>query len=301
MTEELDFYQKLIDNLRDGIYYVDRQRKITYWNKGAEQITGYPAAQVVGRPCSDNILNHVDSKGTQLCLNQCPLNAVMEDGIPREVEVFLHHAGGHRLPVKVQATAMRNEKGKIVGAVEFFSNNTSLLRARRRLRELRRDSLTDPVTGLGNRKYLERRLQALTAAFEQKKSRTGLLFLDVDRFKRVNDQHGHGVGDRILLMVANTLRHNLRANDTIVRWSGDEFLVLLLDIPNTQSLRMIAEKLRNLVAASRLDLPDAGLAVTVSIGATLLNSKDTPESIIERADQLMYRGKQAGRNRIKVG
>ncbi len=301
MTDERDFYKNLIDNLRDGIYYVNRQRQITYWNKGAEQITGYTAAQVTGRPCSDNILNHVDTKGKQLCLTQCPLNAVMEDGQAREIEIFLHHSNGHRIPVKVQATAMRDPNGEIIGAVEFFTNNTSILNIRRRSRELHQNWLTDPVTGLGNRKYLERRLQALIAGFEQKQSRTGLLFMDIDRFKPINDQYGHGVGDRILLMVANTLRHNLRVNDTIVRWGGDEFTALLLDIPNVKALRMIAQKLRSLVEASRLDLPETSLAVTVSIGATLLNSKDDSEMVIQRADQLMYKGKQAGRNRVKIG
>ncbi len=301
MTDDQEFYKNLIDNLGDGIYYVDRQRVITYWNKGAERITGYPAEQVIGRACRDNLLNHVDAKGKQLCLTQCPLNAVMEDGKPRGMEVFLHHANGHRLPIRVQATAMYDRTGNITGAVEFFSNNSGIFNARRRLRELRRNALTDPVTGLGNRMFLEKRLKPLIAGFERKKSKTGLLFMDVDRFKQINDRYGHAVGDRVLRMIANTLRHNLRVNDTIVRWGGDEFMVLLLELPNTRALRMIAEKLRALVEASRLDLTDASLTVTISVGATLLKLGDSPENVIHRADHLMYRGKKAGRNCIKLG
>ena len=99
MPENRNFDKDLIDNLYDGVYFVDRERVITYWNKGAERITGYKDRQVIGRCCGDNVLNHVDAAGVELCRSHCPLAACMEDGLPREVEVFLHHADGHRMPV----------------------------------------------------------------------------------------------------------------------------------------------------------------------------------------------------------
>ena len=81
MLEDNNFYKDLIDNLFDGVYFVDRERLITYWNKGAERITGYESNQVIGRSCRDNMLNHVTADGEQLCTSQCPLAACMEDGI----------------------------------------------------------------------------------------------------------------------------------------------------------------------------------------------------------------------------
>lgn len=107
MPDEKDFYKDIIDNLYDGIYFVDRDRVITYWNKGAERITGYAATQTIGHSCRDNLLNHVTANGIQLCMTNCPLAAVMEDGHVREAEVFLHHKDGHRMPVVVRATPMR--------------------------------------------------------------------------------------------------------------------------------------------------------------------------------------------------
>ena len=86
MPYETDFYKNIIDNLYDGIYFVDRDRRIIYWNKGAERITGYSAAQVIGRRCQDNLLNHVTANGVPLCQAHCPLAAVMGDGQPREAE-----------------------------------------------------------------------------------------------------------------------------------------------------------------------------------------------------------------------
>jgi len=301
MPDEKDFYKAIIDNLHDGIYFVDRDRVITYWNKGAERITGYSAAQTLGRACRDNLLNHVTANGVQLCQNNCPLAAVMEDGTPREVEVFLHHAEGHRLPVVVRATALRDGEGNIIGAIESFSNNANVIDARRRLSELHQIAHTDLLTRIGNRQHIEGRLRAVIAEFENTQNMAGLLFMDIDHFKKINDTYGHDVGDRALCMVANTFRHALRATDTIGRWGGEEFVAILYDIFDEKTLYKTAEKVRALIEASRLDLDNQSLNVTISIGATRLYSNDTPESFIRRADELMYRSKQAGRNRVTIG
>src|SRR5512138_2173073 len=134
MPDEKNFYKNVIDNLYDGVYFVDRDRRITYWNKGAERITGYTAEHSIGRRCRDNLLNHVTANGIPLCQEHCPLAAVMEDGQEREAEVFLHHADGYRVPVLVRGAPLRDESGNIIGAVESFSNNASLMDTRRKLR-----------------------------------------------------------------------------------------------------------------------------------------------------------------------
>jgi diguanylate cyclase (GGDEF)-like protein/PAS domain S-box-containing protein len=301
MPDDKDFYKDIIDNLYDGIYFVDRDRVITYWNKGAERITGYSAAQTVGRACRENLLNHVTANGVQLCQHNCPLAAVMEDGNEREAEVFLHHADGHRVPVMIRATALWDGEGNVIGAIESFSNNASVIDARRKLRELRQVALTDALTGVGNRKHLEGRLSAVIAEYQNNASPAGILFMDVDHFKQVNDTHGHNTGDNVLRMVANTIRYALRATDTIGRWGGEEFIAILYDMQEKESLQAAAEKVRTLVEHSRLDVNGQGLTVTVSVGGTLLCSNDTPELLVQRADELMYHSKQAGRNFVTIG
>ncbi|MEW6402262.1 MAG: GGDEF domain-containing protein [Chloroflexota bacterium] len=301
MPDNRDFYKDLIDNLYDGVYFLDRDRTITYWNKGAERITGYSSSQTIGRSCRDNLLNHVTANGVQLCAEHCPMAAVMVDGTPREAEVFLHHANGHRVPVLVRATALRDKQGNIVGAVESFSNNAGVINARREARQMRRVAFTDPLTGIGNRKHLDGRLSAAIAEFKQNHSPIGLIFLDIDHFKKFNDTYGHDVGDKVLRMVANTLHHALRATDTTGRWGGEEFLAILYGMPNHEALSAVAEKLRTLVEHSRLDIDNQGLTVTISIGATLMIRGDTVERIVRRADGLMYQSKQGGRNRATLG
>ena len=295
-----DFYREILDNLHDGVYFVDRQRVVNYWNRGAQRISGYSGEQMLGHPCSDHLLNHVTADGAPLCQTQCPLAACMDDGVPREAEVFLHHADGHRVPVLVRGAALRDAQGEIIGAVETFSGNSATWAAREEARELRRTARRDPLTGVASRAHMEGRLRAVVADIEDNAPAAGLFFADIDQFKRVNDTHGHDVGDRVLRMVASTLHSNVRSGDVVARWGGEEFVVLAYEIGARADLATLGEKLRALVATSRLDLPDGSLAVTISLGATLLRRDDTSAALVQRADQLMYESKNTGRDRLTL-
>lgn len=124
-SREDTFHKNLIDNLYDGVYFVDTNRKITYWNKGAERITGHPAEYMVGKFCNNNILDHVTDDGCHLCLEGCPLMATINDGLPREAEVHLRHADGYRVPILVRTTPIFDEYNRVVGAVEVFRITSS--------------------------------------------------------------------------------------------------------------------------------------------------------------------------------
>jgi diguanylate cyclase (GGDEF)-like protein/PAS domain S-box-containing protein len=296
-----NFYKEILNSLQDGIYYLDRNRVITYWNRGAEQITGYSADQVLGTSCRNNLLNHVNENGLVLCKDHCPMAATMQDGQPREAYVYLHHAEGHRVPVQIRATPIRDENGNIVGAVETFNKGSSPEKTERRIRKLQQTALLDPLTAIGNRRHLESRLKISLLDFHENKIPFGLLFCDIDHFKSLNDTFGHNLGDKVLRMIAKTLRANIRDTDTMGRWGGEEFLVILKNV-DTKSLLSISEKLLNLVRQSHLTLPDKRtLSATISIGGTPIRESDTTDTIVDRADRLMYQSKANGRNRVTIG
>jgi PAS domain S-box-containing protein len=133
---------------------VNPDRKITYWNHGAQQISGYYSGVVVGRNCFDNIFGHVDSQGRSLCHTACPLAQTMADGDPREAFIWLKHADGHRKPVRVRTSPVRDGEGRIIGGVEVFSDETASVRVSADAARARRDALTDELTGLPNRRLL---------------------------------------------------------------------------------------------------------------------------------------------------
>jgi diguanylate cyclase (GGDEF)-like protein/PAS domain S-box-containing protein len=292
------FYKRLLDDLFDGVYFVDLERRITYWNRGAEQLSGFPASQVVGTHCWDNKLMHVDAAGNQLCTEGCPLAATIEDGRPRNAEVFMRHQLGHRVPVSVRVSPIRNGGGQIAGAVEVFSDNSAKSAAEDKIVQLEGLALLDPLTGVGNRRDVESRLQASLAALQRYGWAFGVLLLDVDRLKKVNETAGHEAGDQVLRMVARTLAASLRPMDSFGRWGGEEFVALLTNTTE-DGLRVVAERCRRLVEQSALEAGPGRIRVTVSAGGSMARAGDTVETLIERADRLMCRAKSGGRNRVE--
>jgi len=290
-----EFYEKLLENMYDGVYYVDRDRRITFWNKGAERISGYTREDVLGKSCADNILRHVDDHGNELCLKGCPLGATMKDGHVREMEVFLHHKQGYRLPVFVRSAPIFDDQGNIAGAVEVFSNSAKNIQVLEIIKNLQKEVFRDALTGLGNRKFADMNLDTLLHGMREHGIIFGVLFVDADHFKNVNDTHGHMVGDAVLKMIATSLANGLRALDVPCRWGGEEFVIFL---PNATlgMLHRVGERVRMLVENSWIVHEGMRITVTVSIGGALSRKDDTAESIVGRADKELYRSKAAGRN-----
>jgi len=293
-------YEKLLDTMHDGVYFVNRERKITYWNAGAERLAGYGALEAIGKHCFNNFLGHVDEAGQPLCGSECPLSKVMADGQPREAEIYLRHKSGHRVPINVRVLPMRDSAGAVVGAVEVFSDSTAKKRAEKRANELENLAFRDSLTNLPNRRYLELKVAHALQDHEQFSREYGLLLFDLDRFKQVNDTHGHDVGDATLRAVAETLVQSLRTPDLVGRWGGEEFLVLMPDV-SAIALGDLAERCRVLIAQSSVAHDTFRVSVTASIGATLLSHTDSAQTAVRRADELMYQSKRSGGDRTTAG
>lgn len=117
--------QELLNFLYDAVYVVDNQRRIAFWNHGAEQLTGYQAPEVLGRSCREDILNHLDECGNLLCYEDCPLQHTLDSGEAQQVKVYPLHKEGHRIATSTQASAIRDEQGTIIGAIEVFRDITA--------------------------------------------------------------------------------------------------------------------------------------------------------------------------------
>jgi diguanylate cyclase (GGDEF)-like protein/PAS domain S-box-containing protein len=293
-------YQNLLANIRDGVYFTDTDRRITYWNKGAERISGYSAKEVVGRRCRDNILVHVDEAGRSMCRGHCPLAATILDAIPREAAVFLHHKLGHRVRVHIRSAQLTDDQGRVVGAAEFFTENSAQETLQTRIQELENLALLDNLTQLPNRHHIEPELVSRFHEIQRLHVSFGFLFMDIDHFKRFNDAYGHDVGDEVLRVVARTLKASMRPFDLVGRWGGEEFVCILRNV-QAPMLQPIASRIRALIAASSIEVGDRRLGITVSMGATMAKSEDSVETLIKRADQLMYASKSGGRDRVTIG
>jgi len=297
---EPSFYRDVLDHISDGVYFVDRDRRILYWNQGAFRLTGYKAEEVVGRCCQDDMLRHVDAAGRNLCLDGCPLTACIADGVSHEAQVFLRHKRGRRIPVWVRVQPMRAADGSIAGAVEIFSDDTTQHAAQRKTLEMERLAFLDHLTQAPNRRYLEMSLQTAFVEYQVHQDPFGVLVADIDRFKAINDDFGHDAGDRALREVATTLTRTLRTTDLVGRWGGDEFMAIVRHVGG-ETLSSLAERCRALVAQTGLRTNDERLVsiLSVSVGGAIVCPGDSPEALIKRADEAMYQDKMTKRDRGK--
>ena len=206
-----------------------------------------------------------------------------------------HQVAGGDLAVEVTASG----GGEVAGLAVVFNDMVRQLRKGRT--ELERLSVTDELTGLANRRHLDGELQRETDRHRRHKRSFALLLLDIDRFKSLNDTHGHQAGDEVLRRFAGILRGCVRAGDTVARFGGEEFIVILPETPG-EGASLLAERIRAATEECRFEVGvGTEVRTTVSVGlARFPEHAQTPETLIEAADEALYRSKAGGRNRVTV-
>ncbi len=292
-----DMLLRILDKLWEGVVVVDDAKRIVYWNKAAENITGLTKDDVFEKPCDGKLFEHADIEGGLLCGTQtCPVQRALL-GLSTDAEVLVKHKLGFRVPISYHAFPLEEISGRVTRVAQIFLDNRPVKDALVGMEQAQRMALQDGLTGLGNRGYAEIHLQRSLLELDRYGFNFAVFFIDVDRFKSVNDDFGHEVGDRVLQMVAGALLGSLRSSDVIARWGGEEFVCLVLHIMPDQ-VPAIADKVRTAVEQRSIGTDQGICRVTISVGATLARSEDTSDTLINRADSLMYRSKQKGRNRV---
>ena len=289
----------LIEYLHDGVYYVDTRRIIRHWSAGAQRITGYTAAEVLGHSCADNILVHVDEDGQSMCLGHCPLSHCMRTGEANWSRAYFKHKEGHRVPVQVFVAPIKDNQGLTVGGIETFHDESNPPYSIREVEQLKQSLYLCPLTGIPNRRYVEDVMPVKFEEYRRSGKHVAIMVLDVDRFKEFNDTYGHATGDVILKMVGRTLANAMRSSDMLARWGGEEFIaIMIMERPN--EIGRLAERLRALVESSANTLSPANLSVTVSVGAVDANAASDWHDALRLADARMYQSKKNGRNRVTI-
>jgi diguanylate cyclase (GGDEF)-like protein/PAS domain S-box-containing protein len=298
MKHDATYYRRILDNLYDGVCMVNKSGQVTFWNKGAERLSGFRAEEVIGHRCTNDIALHVDENGQRLCdCDNCPTRNCMRRRELIAEQIYIHHKDGYLIPTLTRVSPLFDVDGEVVGAVEIFSENKREIEAKRKIERLERMALLDPLTGIGNRRFCSMNIEAQLAAMKRYGWQFGVIMSDIDLFKQVNDEFGHNTGDRVLTAVSQTLTNGLRASDIICRWGGEEFVAIVHQV-NATDLCVTAEKLRRLVETAQINVEGRDINITLSLGATLATEADTAVSLIERADNLMYQSKSTGRNKV---
>jgi PAS domain S-box-containing protein len=269
-----DLYKLLLDQLEEGIYIVDRDRRILYWNGGAENITGYYAHEIVGRLCQDDLVMNRDEPGQVLRGSERPLQEVQSNA-PHDRTLYMRHRHGHRIPVHLRSQAICEAGGERVGAVEIFEEATPPA-----LPDLSNLAAYDCVdeTGALKRSFGEMKARQATEALNLFGIPFAWLRVALDDVDRHEHRYGNGMVEAAGKMIAETVAGNLKTLDWLTYWDRGEFRIEArgYSLPELEDLR---RTLKMLVRKSTLEWWGDPVPLTVSIAFQMAERGDTVESL----------------------
>ncbi|WP_426571151.1 putative bifunctional diguanylate cyclase/phosphodiesterase [Aquihabitans sp. McL0605] len=282
-------FAALVERSTDIICVIDQHGCITYHSPAAERLLGYAHGAWLGTPFTSVV--HPDDQAE---LNEVFRRLVIEPSLTALSEVRVATADGDWRHVEIVATNRLSDPA-VSGIVANVRDVTERAEAATRLAW---QAFHDSLTGLPNRALLNDRLGHAVDRARRLGDLTALLFLDLDRFKLVNDSMGHEAGDQLLVEVAQRLEGVVRAGDTVARLGGDEFVVLVESVGETEEVIALAQRVGEVVAAP-IQLPQGMVTVTASIGIAYDSGRGS-EHLLRDADTALYRAKEKGRNRYHV-
>lgn len=291
LAQEKDKLQTTLSSIGEGVVLIDAQSRIEYLNPAAEQLSGW-SNQQAERQFVGEVFKCVDRQNHRV-------TTALEDSLQRgeqfSKQSVLYCRAGERRIVEEMATPLYDHNSTAIGAVSIFRDVT---KAQQKVDELAYSADHDLLTGLPNRSLFQDRSNQTVARAKRHRQTFAMLFLDLDRFKEINDQLGHGSGDALLCEVANRLMKSVRLEDTVARLGGDEFVVLLDTPTDIEQAVAVADKILGILRKP-YQLGTQTRTVSVSIGVSLYPSNgEDMETLLAQADAAMYRAKRRGRDQI---
>ncbi len=286
----------LLESTSDGIFGVDRALRCTFANRAAGEMLGISPDELLGRDMHA-LAQHSSEDGCALPREECLIwRCIREETNFWSDGEVLWRRGGEAFPVQYSANPIR-EHDRVTGAVVVFRD---VAEARAMARQMDYLATHDPLTGLANRRELERLMERALASARRDSVTHALCYMDLDQFKVVNDSCGHMAGDELLRQLTALFHGKVRQSDTLARLGGDEFGLLLESCPIEEAL-LVANALRDVVQNFRFTWEGRTFSVSVSIGVVSLTA-DTPDlaSALSAADAACYMAKDAGRNRLHL-
>ncbi len=286
----------ILNSAGEGIIVFDNKAIITYANPVASRLLGYETEELVGQDAFET-LKHSSNEGELYSRENCPGLLTLNRGVPQfGAEDQFYKKDGNSFNIEFTTNSMQ-ENGKIIGVVTTFNDITERLRAQETIKNL---AFHDSLTGLPNRTLFFDRLNIALAHAKRYQERLAVLFVDLDDFKPVNDNLGHTVGDLLLQDFAKRMTSSLRIGDTVARYGGDEFVVILPQVGNEKYAIDTAQKIRSSIEKP-FDLGGHSLHITASIGLALFPKHGKEGGVLlNHADNALYKAKDKGKNIIEM-
>ncbi|WP_341675295.1 diguanylate cyclase [Niveibacterium sp. SC-1] len=279
-----------LDAIGDAVLTTDVQGKVIHMNCMAETMTGWPREEAIGRSLTE-VFQIIDGQNRESVPPPAQRAIVEDRTVALATDLVLIHRNGAESAIEDSAAPVHNRDGTVAGAVIVFHDISQSRAMAQRMAHLAQH---DALTGLPNRMTFSEHLTRAIGLAQRHHKLAALLFLDLDRFKHINDSLGHGIGDALLQSVSQRLLGCMRATDTVCRQGGDEFVILLTEIKQAEDAARVAEALHCALQAPHF-LSGHELHIGVSIGISVYPVDGlTPDALMQRADAAMYQAKAIG-------
>jgi diguanylate cyclase (GGDEF)-like protein/PAS domain S-box-containing protein len=292
LREAEERFRRAFDDAPIGMALASLDGRYLRVNPALAALTGYEVDELIGMGFAD--ITHQEDLKSDLAAMEGLLSGELET---YETEKRYVHAQGHVLWVQVNVTVVHDGDG---APLHFVAQTQDVTERKRAQAELAHQALHDPLTGLPNRLLFLDRLEVALAHLGRRDGAVAVLFLDLDRFKLINDSHGHEVGDQVLMEMAGRLRGLLRPSDTLSRFGGDEFTILCEEVSNDEDAVAVAERIADALAEP-VPLVDREVFLSASIGIALGRDRAmSAGALLRDADAAMYGAKERGRSRYAI-
>ncbi len=296
VAEENLFQQKLLDNMYDGVVFLDGDLQITLWNRGVERLTGIEAQAVLHRHFIPTMLSMRDQNGARFRDCECPVAHALQTGVQSRLRLTMRGRNHDDVAIDAHIIPVASADGTLHGVTLLLHDASPETSLEERCQALHEKAIRDPLTQLANRAEFDRVQGLFIEAHSQRGLPCSLIICDIDHFKNVNDNWGHPAGDDVIRSFAQLLKSSCRSGDLVARYGGEEFVMLCADC-NVATAFDRAESIRRAFAA----LPQQALGgrnVTASFGVTQTQPGDTSATLLNRADRALLTAKDSGRNLV---
>ncbi|MDA7932499.1 diguanylate cyclase [Mariniblastus sp.] len=290
------FQQSLLDNLDDGVIFVDRRLNIISWNKKLESMTGISWGKVEGLKMTPQLVGFSASDGTTILDSNNPLLKAFKTGTSIQGEYRLVGRSGRQHKVEMSFNPVIDARGQIHGGVVLIHDASIQLDLQRQLKDLYRFSMLDPLTQVSNRLEFEKAMEEFVRSRHASGLKCSLIVTDIDFFKKINDNFNHHIGDLALVAFADLLRKFVRTEDVVARYGGEEFVIICADC-DLEAASQRAEEIRIELTESPQPML-GGKCITASFGVAEVEDNDTATDLFVRADSALLEAKEMGRNRV---
>jgi len=294
-----EIYQTILDGLQTGVYLVDRNRRIRFWNEGAEQITGYLRQDVVGRFLRDHLLATGDNVKNFDSDPDDPINLAFRDGKPSTMDVSILHKEGYRVPIVLRTSPIRNSRGAIVGAAESFEKNRSASEWTRRQAAYGDFGCLDAVTGVAAKSFMETQLREHLITFAEHNIPFGILLVQIDHLDEFRASRGPGVVPTILRIIAQSVENCVRPTDLVGCWGENQFIAILLQCRESEVV-LVGERVRRMIGQAEIEWWGDIFSVTSPLGGAGCRPGDDVEVIVARAAASLQESIVKGGNCVTV-